>query len=474
MHRTMKLLAVFLFVFGLASAQQPVDRPVLIGRVALNQTHVAFVYAGKIWLVPRNGGEARRLTNTPNDENSPVFSPDGKRIAFSRSNGNDWDIFVAPADGSAEPLRVTMMPEDDFVTSWTPDGKEVIFETTRDEEGVVRLYKTSAEHLTLASSLPLHQSYAGSLSPDASRIAYNPRFGPGEGWRFYRGGNSAPLWIANLKTGGLEKISEGNYNDRTPVWLGDKIYFVSDRSGIFNLWSYDTGAKRTQQLTRYAGRGVRFASIFGDNAAYVQDGRIHILNLNPHGADVLVNFAIAPDTSELAPRNANAMRSVEQFLPSPGGDRVVLGARGDVLIFDPATGAYKNLTNTPGVAERYPVISPDNKSVAYVSDESGEYSVHVRSLDNDSVKKITVEPKPSFYWNLAWSPDSKKLVFNDRRLNFWIVDVANLTATKVDTSSYTSQESFTPNFSPDSRFLAYAKTLKNRSSAVFVYDVAAK
>ena len=297
------------------SAQQPTNRPLLIGRVSLNQSHIAFTYAGKIWLVERTGGTAKRLTSTPNEETSPVFSPDGRRIAFSRSNGNDWDVFIAQADGSGEPARVTMMPEDDFVTAWSPDGKEIIFETTRDEETVTRLYKTSADRLTLATALPLHQSYSGSFSPDGSRIVYNPRSGAGD-WRYYRGGYAAPLWIADLKTGALEKLSNGTHNDRSPVWVQDKIYFVSDRTGIFNLFAYDTKSKKTQQLTKYAGQGVRTASATNGAAVYVQGGRIHLLDLNTNNGSSNKCFS-EPDTAELAPRTTSAMRSLEQILPSP-------------------------------------------------------------------------------------------------------------------------------------------------------------
>jgi tricorn protease len=468
MFRIFTVLAACLFTSVVALAQQPL----LIGRVSINQSHIAFTYAGKIWLVERAGGTARRLTNTPNEETSPVFSPDGRRIAFSRSNGNDWDVFIAPADGSGEPARVTMMPEDDFVTSWSPDGKEIIFETTRDEETLTRLYKTSADRLALATALPLHQSFSGSISPDGGRIAYNPRSGPGE-WRYYRGGYAAPLWIADLKTGALEKLSTGTNNDRNPIWVQDKIYFVSDRTGIFNLYAYDTASKKTQQLTKYAGQGVRAAAVGSGAAVYVQAGRLHLLDLNTNN-DQVINVSVTPDTTELAPRTANAMRSLEQILPSATGDRVVFGARGEVLIFDPANGSYKNLTNTPGVAERYPIISPDNKSVAYVSDESGEYELHIRSLENDSVKKIRIEQQPSFYWGLVWSPDSRKLSFPDRRLGLWLVDVTAGTALKVDSSPYSAQESWTPNFSPDSRFLTYSKRLKNRAGAVFIYDIAQK
>ena len=472
MFRTLPLLAASLFISVVALAQQAGDRPLLISRVSVNQSHIAFTYAGKIWLVERSGGTAKRLTNTPNDETCPVFSPDGRRIAFSRLNGNDWDVFVANADGSGEATRVTMMPEDDYVTSWSPDGKEIIFETTRDEESLTRLYKSSADRLALATALPLHQSYSGSMGPDAVRIAYNPRSGTDD-WRYYRGGFAAPLWIANLKTGALEKLSTGTYNDRNPVWVDDRIFFTSDRTGIFNLFSYDTKAKKTQQLTKYTGQGVRIASATKDAAVYVQAGRMHLVDLNTN-KDQVVSVSVSPDTSELAVHNASAMRSLEQLLPSASGDRIVFGARGEVIVFDPANGSYKNLTNTPGVAERYPVISPDNKSVAYVSDESGEYELHVRSLENDAVKKIKIEQKPSFYWDLGWSPDSTKLTFPDRRLGLWLVDVPTGTAVRVDTATYSAQESWTTNFSPDSRFLAYSKRMKNRAAAVFIYDIGQK
>ena len=470
MFRIVSILSICLFITTTTLAQQ--NRPLLIGRVSVNQSHIAFTYAGKIWLVERAGGTARRLTNTPNDETNPVFSPDGQRIAFSQSNGNDWDVFVARTDGSSEPMRITMMPEDDMVAGWSPDGKEIVFETTRDEENLTRLYKTSADRLMLATALPLHQSYSGSISPDGNRIVYNPRTGAGD-WRYYRGGYAGQLWIAELKTGSLEKLSNGTHNDRNPVWVEDKIYFISDRSGIFNLYAYDTKSKTTQPLTKFADLGVRTASATNDAAVYVQAGRLHLLDFKTNN-DRVIDVSVTPDTSELASHSAGAMRSLEQILPSPTGDRIAFGARGEVLIFDPANGSYKNLTNTSGIAERYPVISPDNKSVAYVSDESGEYALHVRSLDSDAVKKIRIEQKPSFYWGLVWSPDSRKLSFPDRRLGLWLVDITTDSATRIDTSPYSAQDSWTPNFSPDSRFLTYSKRLQNRAGTIFIYDIAAK
>lgn len=448
------------------------NAPLLIGRVAVNQNKIAFVYAGKIWLVDRNGGTAKRLTNTPNDETNPVFSPGGDKIAFSRSNGNDWDVFTLPSDGGGEARRVTLMPEDDFVTAWTPDGKEVIFETTRDEEGVTRLYKIAVENGTLATALPLPQAFQGVFSPDGARVAYNPRSGFGE-WRFYRGGSTAQIYISDLKTGATEKLPNQNFNDRNIMWLGDKIYFTSDRTGIFNLFVHDLKTKRATQLTKFDGQGIRAASATNDAVVFVQNGRLHLFDLAAN-QDKMIDVSVSPDTSELAPRSTSATRFLEQILPSHDGGKITFGVRGEVLLYDTKNGEAKNLTNTLGIAERYPTISPDSRSIAYFSDETGEYALHVRSLETGSVRKITIEPKPSYYWEANWSPDSKKIAFNDRRLNLWLADVEKGTALKVDTSVYSAQDGWSPNFSHDSRFLAYSKRLKNRAATVFIQDIGQK
>lgn len=470
-----KFITVLLISFttAFASDSQQTNAPLLIGRVSANQTQIAFASAGKIWVVDKNGGTARRLTNTPNDESDPIFSPDGKQIAFSQLNGGDWDIYVISADGKGEAKRVTMMPKNDYMVNWTPDGKCVIFTTTRDEENVYRLYKMAVEGGTLAEPLPMSQALDGAFSPDGKQIAYNPRIFIFGEWRYYRGGAAAPIWIADLQTGATEKLPNQSFNDKNPMWIGDKIYFNSDRTGTFNLFEYNRKTKQAKQLTKFIGQGIRMASAANNSICFVQDGRIHLFDLATN-QDKIINVSISPDTAELAPRTVPAMRSLEQILLSQNGDKLAFGARGEVLLFDVASSETKNLSNTSGVAERYPTISPDNKSIAYFSDESGEYQLHIRSLENNAVKKIAIEPKPSFYMNLAWSPDSKKLIFNDRRLNLWLTDSESGMTVKVDSSSYSAQDNWLANFSPDSHFLTYAKRLKNRAGTVFIYDLSNK
>lgn len=471
MFRFPAIIALSILFAAQALAQTSTNAPLLIGRVAVNQTYIAFNYAGKIWLVERAGGAARPLDATATD-NNPVFSPDGKQIAFSRFNGNDFDIYVAPALGG-EAKRLTFQAEDDFATAWTPDGREIVFESTRDEEGVSRLYKVAADGSgTLEEALPLPQANFGSFSADRKFIAYNPRAGAGE-WRYYRGGLVGEIWIADLQNGAIEKMPNQNFNDRFPMWIGDKIYFVSDRTGIYNLFSFDRKNKQAKQLTNFGGQGIRFASGTNDAIVFVQDGRLHLHDVHTNQTR-RIDVTVSPDTSALQPRTTQAMRFLEQILPSQSGEKIVLGARGEVLVFDIANGESKNLTKTSGAAERYPNLSPDGKSVAYFSDESGEYALHIRSLENDSVKKIQIEPKPSFYWELNWSPDSKKLSFADRRLNLWLADVAGGKAEKIDASVYSAQAGWQPNFSPDSKFLAYSKRIKNRAGTIYVYDLTSR
>ncbi len=468
----LKASAIFLLVLSslFTVTAQSANSPLLIWRVAVNQTHIAFTYAGKIWLVERAGGAAKKL-NDAGAEINPVFSLDGKQIAFSRCNGADFYIYISPAT-AGEATRLTYQGEDDFAIAWTPDGQSVVFESTLDEEGVTRLHKIGTNGTDLVQSLPLPQAFQGSFSPDGKQIAYNPRTGFGE-WRYYRGGATAPIYIADLQSGATEKLPNQNFNDRFPMWLGDKIYFVSDRTGIFNLFSIDRKTKQAKQLTNFDGQGIRTASATNDAIVFVQNGRLHLFDLTTNQSKI-IEVSVSPDTSELRPKTVPAMRFVESYLPSASGEKISVGARGEVLIFDTANGDAKNLTNTSGAAERYPTISPDNKSVAYFSDESGEYALHVRSLETDTVKKISIEKQPSFYQNLSWSPDSKKLVFSDRRLNLWLADVEKAAATSVDASVYSAQDNFSANFSPDSRYLAYAKRLKNRAGTIYIHDTTTK
>lgn len=464
------LASALLFLSYVVGVAQGSTAPLLFGRVTVNRTHIAFSYAGDIWLVERGGGDARRITSDPNEESYPVFSPDGTQLAFSRQTGGDWDIFVMPATGG-EARRLTFMPEDDLVMNWTPDGKNILFQSHRDEENTYRLYTMPVDGV-FPTALPLPQAFEGSYSGDARRIAYAPR-SPFGNWRFYRGGMTALIWLANLADGNIERLPRGNYNDKFPMWVGDKIYLVSDRTGNANLFAYDVQTKQAKQLTNFEKYGIRFASAGGGAIAFVRDGRIYLYDLAGAADARVVDVRVNLDSSEAKPRNVNVARNVEWVSLSTNGDRMIIGARGEALLFNPATGETKNLTQASGSAERYPAISPDGRLIAYFSDESGEYQLHVRSANGEGeTKKIAVEQKPSFYRELTWSPDSKKLAFTDKRLGLWYADVtAGAVARRVDTSQYSFQEQWYPKWSPDSRWLTYSKHLHNRVRTAFIYGI---
>jgi tricorn protease len=441
----------------------------MFGRVAVNRTHIAFSYAGDIWLVERGGGDARRITTDPGEEGYPTFSPDGSQLAFSRQTGGDWDVFVMPAAGG-EARRLTYMPEDDLVMGWNPDGRNLLFMSHRDEETTFRLYTIPVDGV-FPTALPLPQAFNGSYSGDGKRIAYAPR-SPFGNWRYYRGGMTSLIWIANLSDGEIERLPRGNYNDDYPMWVGDKIYFISDRTNTANLFSYDLQSKRATQLTNFEKYGVRFASAGGGAIVFTRDGRIYLQDLAGGAGAKPVDVRVNLDSSEAKPRPANSARNVEWAALSSNGDRVIIGARGETLMLNPASGETKNLTQSSASAERYPALSPDGRLVAYFSDESGEYQLHVRPVSGEGpLKKIAIEQKPSFYRELTWSPDSRKIAFTDKRLGLWYADVEAGTARRADTSQYSFQEQWFPKWSPDSRWIAYSKHLHNRIRTVFIYGL---
>jgi tricorn protease len=440
--------------------------PTLFGRLTVNQTHIAFYYAGDVWMVERAGGEARRMTNNPAEENFPVFSPDGSQLAFSRQVGGNWDVYVMPV-GGGEARRITYDPRAELVIGWTPDGKSILFSSNPNLLQQLHLIQTDS---VMPRQLPLPKALLGSISPDGARIAYTPTGGISD-WRFYRGGSRGQIWLANMTDGAVEKIAQGNYNDDQPMWVGDKIYFISDRTSAYNLFVYDLRSKQAKQLTSYEQHGIRWTAAGGGVVVFVRDGRIHLYDPANNQTKIL-DVRVTADTAELKPRTVNAARTIDSASLSATADRIVFGTRGELLLFDPSNGDSKNLTQTPGVAERYPALSPDGRSLAYFSDESGEYQLHIRPFSGEgAIKKISVEPRPSFYRELTWSPDSKRLAFSDKRLALWVADVGSGSTRRVDTSTYSYQEAWFPNWSPDGRWLTYSKHLHNRVRTVYIYDV---
>ncbi|HKV12814.1 MAG TPA: PDZ domain-containing protein, partial [Thermoanaerobaculia bacterium] len=447
--------------------------PMLLGGVTASRTHVVFSWAGDLWSVERGGGEARRLTDLPGDEDGPWFSPDGASLAFSRDAGGGADLYVIPAQGG-EARRLTWHPKDERVRGWTRDGKAVLFAANREGDGVWRLY-TMAVDGVIPEPLPFPEASAGALSPDGTRIAYVPYSFSWDGWRYYRGGMTSPIWLARLADSKVEKIdalSKPDANNRFPMWLGNTLWFVSDRTGVANLFSYDFQSGRVDQHTRFPQHGIRVASAAPDAIVFVADGRIHLYDVAKR-EDRTVDVRLTTSAPELAKRTVPAARFLETAALTAAGDGLILSARGEVLSLDPKTGQGRNLTRTSGAAERSATPSPDGQWIAWFSDASGEYELHVAPASGaGDVRRIAVEERPSFYREPTWSPDGRRIAFSDKRLSLWVADLESGKARKIATSSHIGQGLWHPSWSPDGRWLAYAQALPNRVRTVFLYDTA--
>jgi tricorn protease len=480
-YRTLTLLVCLGLSFGLTQAQSTNRMP--LQSPALSRTHIAFAYAGDIWVVERAGGEARRLTDNPALEGVPVFSPDGQTIAFARNNPASgrlsWDVYTVPVTGG-DARRLTYHPDLDIPVGWTADGQRVLFTSFRERMAYLgyRLYTIPKEG-GFPAPLPVHSGIDGSFSPDGKRLAFTPLWGlSAQTWRNYRGGATSRILIADLSgdSARAEEIPRpADANDSEPMWVGEKVYFVSTRTGTSNLFGYDTASREVKQLTRYEKYDVKSAAASDDALVFVQDGQLHLLDLKTN-AERTVEVRFSAEFPETKPRTIDALKWISWSALSPAGESVLFGARGEILIVNPKTGEVVNVTKSAGVAERYPAWSPDGKWLAYFSDESGENELHLRSMNGgaETVRRIPVEKQPSFYNELAWSPDSRKLAFSDAHLSLWYVDLeTGAVPRKADTALLSDgTRYFQPTWSPDSNWLAYSKYQPNRQRAVFLYSIA--
>ncbi len=464
-----KALAFFLFLGGLCLAQT--DKPLLLRRPTISKTHIVFNYAGDLWIVGREGGDARRLTSAIGDETDPHFSPDGTQIAFTGEYDGNQDVYIVAA-GGGEPRRLTYHPGADIVLGWTSDGKDILFRSTRSSyyHFADQLYTVPAAG-GFPKQLPLPIGEEASFSPDSAHIAYVPHPQWQAAWKRYRGGQTTPIWIADLKDSSIEKIPRENSNDSNPMWVGNTVYFLSDRNGPVTLFAYDTATKQVSEVIKNEGLDFKSASAGPDAIVYEQFGSLHLYDLQTHQVKP-VSAHVAGDYGEVRPHFVKVEpKRIRNFGLSPSGARAVVEAWGEIFTIPSDKGDIRNLTRTPAVAERDPSWSPDGKSIAYFSDASGEYGLEIRDQSGmGEPRRINLGNPPSFYYTPAWSPDSKKIAYSDKRLNLWYVDVEKGTTKLVDTDIYDSAQ-FNQAWAPDSNWITYTKYLPNHFHAVFVYSL---
>ncbi len=446
------------------------DTPLLAQQPTLSSTHIVFVFASDLWSVPRAGGEAKRLTTSPGLESDPYFSPDGKWIAFSGQYDGNTDVFVIPADGGV-PRRITYHPAPDRVTGWTPDGKRIVFTSPREAYSrFSELYTVSIDG-GLEQKLPLPMGYEAAFSPDGKSLAYVPINRAFSAWKRYRGGQATPIWIADLANSRIEKVPRTTSNDFCPMWLGDKVYFLSDRNNRTTLFSYDIKSRKVAPAVENTGMDFKSASAGPGAIVVEQFGQLQLFDLKSSKLTP-VKITVNGDVAEVRPKLVNVSRRLSNAHVSPTGARALFEARGEIITVPAEKGDPRNLTETPGVMERDPAWSPDGKWIAYFSDESGEYDLHLRdSLGKAPPQKIKLEEKPTFYLSPRWSPDSRKIAYQDVHLQIWYVDIEQKKPVRVDKDRYLPGDR-TASWSPDSRWLAYSKRLPNYLGAIFVYNLA--
>jgi tricorn protease len=441
----------------------------------VSQSQIVFTYANDLWVMPKEGGSAIKLSSPAGVEIFPKFSPDGKNIAFTGNYDGNNDVYVIPVTGGV-PVRLTSHGYTDRVIDWTNDSKKVLFASSR-ESGKARFNQFYTVDATGGKDekLPLAYAEYGSYSPDGKQIAVTFRSQIGRNWKRYRGGWKADIHIFNFQTQASQNLSTPeDAGSEFPMWHGNSIYFLSDRGPELrmNLWCYDLGTKKFAQVTKFTDYDVHFPSVGPNDIVYEAGSKLYLYNMtSAKQKEIKVN--LITDRALVKPKIESAGDLVQFVSLSPDGNRVLFQARGDIFSVPAENGFVKNITRTSGSAERYPVWSPDGKNIAYWSDHSGEYELWVMQPEKENSAKKLTNYGPGYRYDVIWSPDSKKLSFVDKAMNIMVYDMATGQSTKIDKAlrwTHGALQRFTSSWSPDSRWLAYHRDMENYHSAIFIYD----
>ncbi len=484
-----KQVALFvLALFALATsvfAQEKLTR--LLRQPDIHGDMVAFVYAGDIWLASTKGGDARQLTSDEGMEYFPKFSPDGRWIAFTGDYSGSRQVFVISVDGG-QPRQLTFyndvgaMPPrggiDNRVMDWTPDGKYILFLPHRlpwsDRMGRPYIVPVAGG---METPLAIPESGGGTYSPDGKKLVYTPIEREFRTWKRYRGGRAQDVWTYDLTTNKAEQLTNEPYTDNQPVWIGNTIYFTSDRpaeagqteAGRLNLWSYDLATKQSKRVTTHKDYDVLWPSADGSQVVYECGG--YLYRFDPASAkSARIPIRVYGDFKNTLPYFKNVRDNIEAFTLSPSGARALFVARGDVFSVPAKEGEIRNLTQTPGTRERDANWSPDGKWISYLSDRSGEYEIYVRAADGTGVERQVTKGASAWRFTPQWSPDSTKLAYSDKDHAVHVIDVASGKVTDVDRDEYGDITDY--RWSPDSKWLTYTKNNEAQFTSVYVFSLA--
>lgn len=467
-----KVISTFLFIclFGFTLVAQGTR---LLRDPAVSDHSIVFVYAGDLWIVSRDGGEARRLTSSPGIETDPRFSPDGRSVAFTGNYSGNNEVYIINITGG-ELKRLTWHPSSDKALGWTTDGGKILFTSNRAgfPVSIPQLWTVPVGG-GLPEILPIRSAIRASYSQDGKLLGYEDLRWQTE-WKWYRGGQAKPIRIVSFPDLSQTDVPGPVCVNSHPSFIGEKLYFLSDRDGTFNIFAYDNITKSLNQLTHYTDYDIKSMSAGGGILVYEMAGNIHTLN-PATGEDKELAINVSGDFPWAMEQWKDVSKNIASASLSPNGARALFEARGEIFTVPAKKGDVRNLSHSSGVADHSPAWSPDGQKIAWFSDRSGEYKLVISDQDGlIPPKEITID-HPTYFYNLTWSPDSKYLAFTNSARELLILNLEKETIQKIDTDRMAHPErTMVPVWAPDSRWIAYAKQLPNAYHAIMIYSLSEK
>jgi tricorn protease len=477
------LSIVSIFLLGILETNAEPNEARLMRFPTISANQIAFSFAGDLYTVPIDGGTASKLTSDIGYELFARFSPDGTQLAFTGQYDGNTEVFVMPSTGG-EPQRITYtatlnrdkvsdrMGPNNIVMTWTPDGKDLVYrsrkQTFNDFKG--QLFKVSSNG-GLSSEIPFTEGGFCSYSPDGKQIAFNRVFREFRTWKYYKGGMADDIRIFDFETKSIKNITNNNAQDIFPMWADDEIFFLSDRDRTMNIFVYNTKTNTTQKVSNFSEYDVKFPSINGDYIVFENGGYLYKMNIKEKKA-VKVPIYIHNDFIYARNEWKDASKQITEADLSPDGERVVFSARGEVFNTPAKKGITRNLTKTSGVHERNATWSPNGKYIAYLSDASGEFEIYIEDQEGNSEAIQLTNNADTYKFGIDWSPDSKKIMWTDRKLRLKYVDIE----TKKQTTAFQAEwgQIYSYNWSPDSKWITFSKPTDNQFSKIAVYNLDTK
>jgi tricorn protease len=470
-----KITCGLLLLASFRAMAQPPGSTRMLSQPAVSNAHIAFIYAEDLWVANIDGGQPRRLTVDRGVESAPQFSPDGQTICFTAQYDGNTDVFTVPTTGGV-PTRLTWHPGPDAVRGFTPDGKNVLF-ASRRAVFTGRYWQLFTVPLSggFPTALAIPNAFHASYAPNGQSMAYTPIPDAFRQWKHYRGGSIANIWLYQFSDHSVTPIPQpaGGCNHTGPVWMNGLVYFRSDQNGEFNIFSYNPVTKEIKQLTKY--KDFPVINMNGGNGKLIfeQAGYLHLYDI-ANGSTKQIAITLNADLPELRSRFVKGANYVRSAGISPTGARAVFDYRGDIFTVPAEKGDARNITETPGVHETNPAWSPDGKSIAYLSDASGEYALHIKAQDGKGYAKAIPLKGTGFYAFPKWSPDSKKITLTDNGRNLYVIDVAAASSKKIASDELYAPGAFRNmmgNWSADSKWLCYTLALSTQFKKVLIYSV---